>query len=227
MLSAATMKSGHELNTDPHCSPNKRGHISLSLLLSTLVVMASATTLPLAAQVQALTRPVNLATLARRAEVIVQGRIVSARYEPMPGHSNIRTVVVTLEVERMLRGPGGARFTFRQYLGGASRRVGKAAYAYGEQVLLFLPGESSAGLRSPLALEQGQFSIRRGPAGEEYIANKMGNAGLFKRVPEDAQRAGLKLADDQLQLAATPKGPVPLPAFMSLLEDLMRLPRNE
>lgn len=217
----------HALNTDPHRCPNAKGRNPLSVLLSTLIVTVSAATLPLAAQVQALTRPVNLATLARRAEVIVQGRIVSARYEPMPGYSNIRTVVVTLEVERMLRGPSGARFTFRQYLGGAPRRVGKSVYASGEQVLLFLPGESSAGLRSPLALEQGHFIIRRDAVGGEYIANKLGNAGLFRRVPEDAQRGGLKLAEDQLQLAATPKGPVPLPAFMSLLEDLMRLPRNE
>ena len=221
------MEPEHPLNAEPHCCPKSSDRISPSILLAIFFAMVTAATLPLAAQVEALTRPVNLATLARRAEVIVQGRVVATRYEPMPGYSNIRTVVVTLEVQRMLRGPSGTHFTFRQYLGGAPRRGGKAVYASGEQVLLFLPGESSAGLRSPLALEQGHFNIRRGTAGDEYIANKMGNAGLFRRVPEDAQRAGLKLADDQMQLVATPKGPVPLPAFMSLLEDLMTLPKQE
>lgn len=197
----------------------------IALVLAIVTAGAS----PIYAQVQALTRPVNLATLVRRAEVIVQGRVVGARYEPMPGYPHIRTVVVTLEVEKMLRGPASARFTFRQYLGGAgTRRVSaKSGYATGQEVLLFLPGESAAGLRSPLALEQGHFTIRRGPAGEAYIANQLANAGIFKNVPEAAQRASLKLDSEQLRLAATPKGPVPLATFMSLVEDLMTLPRNE
>ncbi len=197
-------------------------------LLSIALVVASS---PLAAQVEALTRPVNLATLARRAEVIVQGRVLAARYEPMPGYSNLRTIVVTLEVERMLRGPAasaGAHFSFRQFAGGAGQRAGgKLRYSSGERVLLFLPRESSYGLRSPLGLEQGHFLIQRGPGGQDLIANRMGNAGLFRGVPEAAQRAGLKLDNDQLELTATPRGPVPMRTFMSLLEDLVRLPRNE
>jgi hypothetical protein len=207
----------------PHARQMCRSLYRIILVLAFFAAAAS----PLPAQVQALTRPVNLATLARRAEVIVQGRVAEARYEPMPGYPHIRTVVVTLEVERMLRGPAGARFTFRQYLGGQPRRGGKGVYAPGQQILLFLPGESSAGLRSPLALEQGYFTIRRGPAGDAYVANQLANAGIFKNVPEAAQRAGLKLDNEQLRLVATPKGPVPLAIFMSLVEDLMTLPRNE
>ena len=204
----------------------KRGLRLFRLAFLTAFISVAAS--PLSAQIQALTRPVNLATLARRAEVIVQGRVVEARYEPLPGYPNLRTVVVTVEVERMLRGPAGARFTFRQYLGGPSRRgFVKMGYASGEQVLLFMPAESSYGLRSPLGLEQGHFLIRRGPAGQDFVANQLGNAGLFRNVPETAQRAGLRLDDDQLRLAATPKGPVPLRNFLSLLEELMRLPKNE
>lgn len=197
----------------------------LPAVLLPLILTASS---PSTAQVQALTRPVNLATLARRAEVIVQGRVVAARHEALPGYPNIRTVVVTVQVERMLRGPSGARFTFRQYLGGGSRRgLVKSSYASGEHVLLFLPGESSYGLRSPLGLEQGHFVIRRDAAGAEMIANRVANAGLFRGVPEAAQRAGLRLDDDELRLAATPRGPVPLRNFTSLLEDLMTLPRAD
>lgn len=210
----------------------QRSCASRGLILVRLAILTAwfaATASPLSAQVEALTRPVNLATLARRAEVIVQGRVISARQEPLPGYPNIRTVVITVEVEKMLRGPSVARFTFRQYLGGGGARRGlvKSGYASGEQVLLFLPGESSYGLRSPLGLEQGHFLIRRGPKGQDLVANQLGNAGLFRNVPEAAQRAGLKLDDDQLRLASTPKGPVPLRNFMSLLEELMRLPKNE
>ncbi len=201
--------------------------IAVPALLATVLGFITVAAIPLSAQVQALTRPVNLATLARRAEVIVQGRVAEARYEPLPGYPHIRSVVVTLEVERMLRGPAVARFTFRQYLGGQTRRGAKSLYPVGQQVLLFLPGESSYGLRSPLALEQGYFTIRRGPAGQDFITNQIANAGLFRNVPEAAQRAGLRLDDDQLRLAATPKGPVPLRNFVALVEELMSLPRNE
>jgi hypothetical protein len=183
--------------------------------------------LPLSAQVQPLTRPVNLAFLARRAEVIVQGRVVAARYEGMPNYPNIRTVLVTLEVERMLRGPAGSRFTFRQYVGPQKRGGVKSGYMTGQRVLLFLPGESTAGLRSPLGLEQGHFRIVRGTLGQDAIANQLGNIGLFKNVPENAERAGLRLDDDQLRLAAAPRGAVPLRDFTSLVERLMSLPRNE
>src|SRR5512139_2988189 len=71
------------------------GSRSLHGIVLVLALFIAAT--PLSAQVQALTRPVNLATLARRAEVIVQGRVISARQEPLPGYPNIRTVVVTVE----------------------------------------------------------------------------------------------------------------------------------
>ncbi len=210
--------------SDLHLTSTRR----LPYLAAWAVFAWVASALPLSAQVHALTRPVNLAMLATRAEVIIQGHVVEARHEPLPGYPNIRTVVVTIEVERMLRGPKGAKFTFRQYLGGGPLRGNlKGGYASGEHVLLFLPGESSYGLRSPLGLEQGYFLIRRGTGGQEFIANQLSNAGLFRNVPETAARAGLKLDDDQLRLAATPQGPVPMRNFMSLLEDLMTLPRTE
>jgi hypothetical protein len=203
---------------------DRRGIIPLTILL---VLLCAAC--PVSAQVHALVRPVNLAMLATRAEVIVQGHVIGARQEPMPGYPNIRTVVVSLEVEKMLRGPAVGRFTFRQYLGGGGERSRaiKSGYASGEHVLLFLPGESSYGLRSPLGLEQGHFLIRREANGQEMIANQLANSGLFYRVAEAAQRAGMKLDDDQLQLVTAPRGPVPLRNFTSLLKDLMRLPRNE
>lgn len=213
----------HTSVADSRHNGQRRAVFSVAILAAFFAASAA----PLPAQVEALSRPVNLATLASRAEVIVQGRVAHVRYEPMPGYKNIRTVVVTLEVERMLRGPSGSRFTFRQYLGGPSRRGAKGGYTPGQQVLLFLPAESSRGLRSPLALDQGYFTIRRGPSGQDFIANQLGNAGLFKNLPEAAQRAGLKLDDNQLRLVTTPKGPVPLAKFMSLVEDLMTLPRTE
>jgi len=221
------MKRTPETNAafDPPPGLSRRRHLSRRLVL--VLTLLATTTFPLSAQIQPLTRPVNLAFLARRAEVIVQGRVVEARYEALPNYPNIRTVVVTLDVERMLRGPGEKRFTFRQYVGPQARGGFKTGYAIGQRVLLFMPGVSTYGLRSPLGLEQGLFRIARAGPGQDVISNQLGNLGLFKGVPESADRAGLRLDDDQLRLASTPRGAMPLKDFTSLVEHLMTLPRNE
>jgi len=194
---------------------------------SFLALVAATALLPVAAMGEALTRPINLAFLARRAEIIVQGRVLETRHEGLPNYPNIRTVVVTLEVERMWRGPEGKRYTFRQYVGPHGWRQAKAGYAAGERLLLFLPRPSSYGLSSPLGLEQGHFRIVRNRLGEDLIANQFGNLGLFKNVPETAERAGLRLDEAQLRVASTPRGAVPLRDFTSLVVRLMSLPRNE
>jgi hypothetical protein len=208
-------------------TPSLRRGSAIPLRLAVVAFLLVTMALPLDAQVQPLMRPVNLAFLARRAEVIVQGRVVAARYEGMPNYPNLRTVLVTLDVEHMLRGPSGNRFTFRQYVGPQGRGGAKSGYMPGQRVLLFMPAESAAGLRSPLGFEQGNFRIARGELGQDVIANPLGNIGLFKNVPETAERAGLRLDDAELRLAATPRGAVPLRDFTSLVERLMSLPRNE
>jgi hypothetical protein len=174
-----------------------------------------------------LVRPVNLTYLAQRADIIVQGRVVEARYEGLPNYPHIKTVLVTLEVERMLRGPEGARFTFRQFLLSSQTRSGKNAYLVGQRLLLFLPAASSLGLSSPIGHEQGQFHIRRDARGYEMVQNEMGNAGLFKNVATEAEKSGAGLNQAQMRVAATPRGPIALGDLVSLVEHLMLLPRIE
>ncbi len=192
-------------------------------LVLTLVVVA--TSLPLRAQF--LMRQVNLAYLARRAGVVVQGRVVNVRYEGLPGYPNIPTVVVTVQVERMLRGPEGAQYTFRQWLMGREMYRGKGGYMVGQRLMLFLPPPSQYGLSSPLGHEQGRFKIVPDARGQETIANGYGNAGLFKNVPEMAEKAGASLNEKQMQTASTPSGAVPLNDFVDLVEHLKQLPRIE
>jgi hypothetical protein len=198
----------------------RRG-VGFSWLVLALVVVA--TSLPLRAQF--LTRQVNLAYLARRADVVVQGRVANVRYEGLPGYPNIPTVVVTLQVERMLRGPGGTHYTFRQWISSPRELGGKRGYLVGQRLLLFMPLASRAGLSSPLGLEQGRFKIGPDARGQETIANGYGNAGLFKNVPEAAEKAGAGLTEKELHTASTPSGPVPLEDFVELVEHLKQLPR--
>jgi hypothetical protein len=181
----------------------------------------------LPARAEIFTRQVNLAYLAQRADLIVQGRVIGVSYEGLPGYPHIPTVLVTLEVERMLRGPVGRQFTFRQWISSRRALAGKRGYQVGQRLLLFLPAASDAGLSSPIGQEQGRFHIQRDAQGRELVANEFGNAGLFKNVPETAEKAGAGLTEEQVRTVSTQRGPVPLDDFVDLVEHLNVLPRNQ
>ncbi len=180
---------------------------------------------PAPARADFILRQVNLAYLTQRADVIVQGRVVEARYEGMPNYPHIPTVLVTLQVERMIRGPETARYTFRQFLPSSRRRAGKESYQVGQRLLLFLPATSSAGLSSPIGHEQGRFHILRNARGQEVVENELGNRGLFRNVASQAEMSGVGLSQEEAQVVATPRGPVALHDLVSLVEHLRLLPR--
>jgi hypothetical protein len=178
---------------------------------------------PLFAQFMAL--PVDLAYLSQRADVIVQGKVVSVRHESLPGFQHISTVSVTLDVENMLRGPSSKTYTFREANIGLRAKNGKKDYQTGQRLLLFLPSPSSYGLSSPVGMEQGRFHIGQNAKSAEIVVNEMGNSGLFKNVAQKASGAGRKLTPDQLRVASTKRGPVRLDEFISLTKILILLPR--
>lgn len=184
-----------------------------------LAVLLGSSTLP----AQLMVRQVNLTYLTQRADVIVQGRVRSVHYEPLPGYPNIRTVRVVLDVEDMIRGPAGSTYTFREILLGSRSKEGKRSYRAGQTLLLFLPSPSQYGLSSPIGIEQGRFHIAR--EGKAVIANEYGNAGLFRNVEKEANRAGIKLARSQSLTAAVESGAVDLDEFVSLVRSLTSLPR--
>lgn len=178
---------------------------------------------PLWAQFSA--RPVNLAYLSRRADVIVQGQVTRVKHEPLPGYPNIPTVEVTLRVERAVRGLPGTTYTFREAYLGLRAREGKRAYRTGQRMLLFLPSPSRLGLSSPIGIGQGRFHIGSDAAGDARLVNEHGNAGLFQDLERDAVRAGKSLTAAERKLASTQSGPVPLEEFVSLVRSLATLPR--
>jgi hypothetical protein len=186
-----------------------------------LVFILSIRSLP----AQFMVLPTNLTYLAQRADIIVQGRVTEVRHECLPGYPNIPTVLVTLQVEKTLRGSTGSTYTFREIFLGLRSREGKQSYVVGQRLFLFLPSPSQYGLSSPVGIEQGRFHIAGGSAGGAMIANEHGNAGLFKDVERDANRAGIQLTRNQSRLAATKGGPVALDEFVGLVKSLTALPR--
>ncbi len=213
------MAPGCDIPGDSHWRPRHSWRLTLlALLLAGIGFPARA---------QFLVRQVNLTELTRRAAIILQGRVVDVRYEGLPGYPHVPTVLVRLAVERVLRGPDTARYTFRELL--LSHRPGnsKRGYVVGERLLLFLPEPSQYGLSSPLGREQGRFHIGSDQRGGEVIANEYQNAGLFKNVETDAEQEGVALTRDQLQIARTRVGAVLLKDFVSLVKALEVLPRLE
>lgn len=184
--------------------------LCLGLLLATGFSATSA-------HAQFLYRQLSLPELAQRAAIIVQGRVIEARYEGHPDYPHVSTVLVTLQVERMLRGPASELLSFRQYNPPLEARAGKRGYAVGQRLLLFLPPPSRYGLSSPLGGDQGRFQIWRDAQGTELVQNARGNAGLFRNVAEAAAKAGISLSPAQVQIAATPRGAVPLEDFVEIV----------
>jgi hypothetical protein len=178
---------------------------------------------PVTAQV--MVRPINLAYLVQRADVIVQGQVTEVVQENLPGYPNIPTVKVTLDVENMMRGPTGKTYTFREISLGLRSAGGKKDYGVGQDLILFLPVPSKYGLSSPIGIEQGRFHITRSPDGGFMVVNENNNLGLFRNVAQAAKVAGYKLTASQLQVASAEGGPVHLDGFVSLVRGLTAMPR--
>jgi len=191
--------------------------------LGTVVLAVILSFCPLSAQY--MVRPVNLAYLAQRADVIIQGRVISVSHEPLPGYPNIPTVKVMLEVENMVRGPAGKTYTIRELYVGLKSREGKQDYGIGQRLLLFLPSPSQYGLSSPIGMGQGRFLIAGSAGDGATIVNEYGNTGLFRNVERDANAAGKRLTANQSRIAAVENGPVSLSEFVSLVGSLTSLPR--
>ncbi len=179
------------------------------------------------AHAQFMYRQVNLATLARRAAFILQGRVIEARYEAHPDYAHVPTVVVTLEVERVWRGAVGRRYTFRQFVPSPRVPVGKHGYGLGDRLVLFLPAPSQYGLSTPLGGEQGRFHVFRDLSGNSLVANEFNNAGLFRNFQEETAREGVSLSSAESRIASVVRGPMRLEDFVSLVKKLTLLPRSE
>ena len=193
------------------------------LMLALVLAMAWAAQ----ARGQFLYRQVALPELSQRAPIIVQGRIVEARYEGHPDYPNLSTVLVTLQVERTLRGGAAEHLSFREFLPGLQARMGKRGYLVGQRLLLFLPEPSRYGLSSPLGGEQGRFIIWRDQRGNELVENEFRNAGLFKGLAEAAAQAGVSLSPQQARLAGVARGPVPLEEFVSVVKQFASVAGTE
>jgi hypothetical protein len=157
-------------------------------------------------------RPVNLEELTAHAAVIFSGRCVEIEHVVSDGY---RGVQVTFEVDRAVKGARGDRLTIR--LPGEGL-VGLPRFEPGEQVVLFLYGESASGWSSPVGLGQGKFTVFEDKLGQRRALNALGNAPLFDHL---SARARQRLeAAGQATGEGAEKG-IPQGRLLDLVESLL------
>jgi hypothetical protein len=197
----------------PQPLPSRRNVLVQALCLALaayLLVPANAS-----AQRGAQTIPADLDDLVQTAAIIVRGTVVSASVEPHPEFPNLRTVVVTVSVARVLKGPATATYTFRQFIWDAQDADDAAGYRKAGELLLFLNPVSPYGLTSPVGLAQGRFRVIRDSHGKKSVMNGHANVGLFHQVVSKAASKGVALSPQARAMMAKPSGQVPL----AVLED--------
>jgi len=179
---------------------------------------------PAFSQRGAITAPVSLDQMSRRADRIVHGSVVSARVEPHPQLTNLSTIVITMQVQDMLKGKAATTLTFRQFIWDLRDKQDAARYLKGQELLLFLNPVSEYGLTSPVGLEQGRFRITRDRTGKAYAANGRDNAGLFSGTEQRARAQHMKLSTKATTVVqqANP-GPIPLDDMKQTIRELARM----
>jgi hypothetical protein len=141
----------------------------------------------------ALTVSSPLDRLTSEAQVIIRGRIASARIEPHPQLTNLMTVVVSVNVDETLKGSARRTIEFRQYVWDIRDQRNAAGYMKGEEMILMLGPVSQYGLTSPVGLDQGRFRVVR-EKGQATAVNGRGNVGLFDSLAERARTRGVALS---------------------------------
>jgi hypothetical protein len=152
----------------------------------------------------------NIAALTDEASTIVHGKVISASVEPDPNFANLTTVLVTLNVQDVLKGNADKTFTFRQFVWDFRERTNSAGYVKGQEMLLFLRAPSRYGLTSPAGLQQGRFLVRRDPGGKGIAINGIGNLGLFDNLGQGAKARGVALPGANAKINSTPRNGVDL-----------------
>ena len=171
-------------------------------------------------------RTVNLLEMVALSDRIFWGRCLGAEGK-IEESSGLPIAEYAFEVREGVKGvQSGQKIVFRQVRTGRVGGIpGIPHYRKGQELLLFLHGDSDLGLTSPVGLGQGTFQLRKTPNHELGVVNLLGNRNLSYRLAIDqVQASGMTPSDlEQIQ-----KGePIPLPIFSSLVQKIDRYHARE
>lgn len=194
----------------------RAGESLLGVFLA-LVVFSSS----LAAQRGFLVKAVNLAEMEAEAAIILKGRVTDVRVEPHPEFNNLRTAVITVQVQKVFKGQAGDTYTWREYLQDIRDNASNLMYKPGQEYLLLLIRPSRYGLSSPAGQSQGVFRIRRDAQGNQFVVNGRNNLGLFKDMEVQAPEINEQLSASALQMVSTHRrGALPMGSVVEVVKAL-------
>lgn len=160
-------------------------------------------------------RPINLEETVRLSGRAFFGRCVEVRDLPKDATGLAIRLYRFVVLEPVLNTEAGEIVEFRQVRGGkvAGGIFGMPEYRKGQELLLFLYGESRLGMTSPVGVEQGIFRPVRQADGTRAFVNGVGNRNLALYLEAEA----VGLAADEVQ-ALREARPLRLEELRSMVE---------
>jgi hypothetical protein len=164
-------------------------------------------------------RTVNLNEMVLSADRVFLGKVVRID-DSYDSRLEIDVTVYTFSVLEGIRGPKTGDTVQIRQVGSRGRKYspvpGLPGYSKGQEVLLFLHGDSRFGLTSPVGLSQGVFRAIDKPDGRKGYVNGVGNRNLnasgqpaYKSIPPAFAESGSGLSSS------------PVPITIEMVRDLV------
>ena len=177
-------------------------------------------------------KAVNLEQLVEKADRIFVGTCTLVEEIKVPG-TQLPATRYTFWVSESLKGKLDEVVVIRQFgvrdSGGEIRRSvgpripGMPIYEEGEEVILFLAGDSKVGMTSPIGFSQGAFRVIN-REGVQFVENGVKNLGLFRGLLSESQAAKWKLSDQEHDLMSKDTGPLDYDLFTGLVRKILHQP---
>jgi hypothetical protein len=143
--------------------------------------------------------------------------------EPHPEYKNLKTLLITLQVEDVLKGGTAKTITLRQFIWDLRDISDAAGYRVGDEVLLFINRPTPINLTSTVGLEQGRFRITKTRSGESLAVNGDGNSHLMSGLLESGTLNASKLsARSRSTMQSFRQGPIDLDALKESVRVLLQ-----
>ncbi|MBI4196190.1 MAG: hypothetical protein HY539_00045 [Deltaproteobacteria bacterium] len=172
----------------------------------------------------------NLEQLTVLADRVFVGRCLSVeKGKDKNGHP---VQYVSFKVSENLKGENGETVTFKQvrmetlplnaYESATTAFSGLPQYQVGEEVVIFLSGESELGLTAPVGLAQGKFDIKEDQQGKRIVVNGLQNQGLLLGLRKSPRFKVMSLSTgEKALLDGNPnKAEISYDDFLSLVKKL-------